>query len=460
MSNKLLSAVTDLDSVCTWNNPEIKKKIGRLSLLFVSNFFPPLNSGGYPQFCWDITQALRLRGHRVAVVTSKPNKRGDSKRNELSGEPASEEVYRILHLESDLDYYRPFDFFLNWKQRREENLSAFREILDELRPDVILIWGLWGLSKSLPALAEILMPDQTAYYLAGYWPVKEDLHSVYWRTPARQAVTRGIKRVGYFFARQLLKSEDQTKLKFTNTMCVSNALRESLIKKGLPLEKAKIVYNGIDTNQFEWSGRPVGWRDRGNPLSLLYAGQLAYHKGVHTAIEAIDILVNQAEVRNIRLAILGNGHPGYENFLRQMVSDRKLSEYIDFRDWVPRDQMPGVLLEFDALVLTSIYEEPLARIAQEAMAAGLVVIATPTGGTKELVRDGENGLTYPPGDPQGLAEKIEILCGDDELAEELRTVGRRTIVERFNIERTVDEVETFLIELASSAEQEQVTGIL
>jgi glycosyltransferase involved in cell wall biosynthesis len=455
MSSNPLHAVTGVSEPYAGNDSGMWKNGDRLNLLFISNFYPPLDSGGYPQLCWEIAQALRQRGHRVAVISSSPQRqKAQLEEKVLSREPAAEPIYRMLHLECDLNYYRPLDFFLNWKRRRDENLAMLGKVMDEIRPDVTLIWSLWGLSKSIAALVEARMPSRTAYYLAGYWPTGEDLHSVYWRKPARHPITRGLKRVGSYFARQQLESNNHVKLKFANVMCVSAALREKLVGKGLPLENARIVHNGIDIEQFAQRRRPDHRCDQTRKLRLLYAGQLAYHKGVHTAVEAIDILVNQLNVKDIHLTILGNGHPEYEAYLHRAVAESKLVGYIGFHDRIPRDQLPGLLSGFDALVLPSIYEEPLARIAQEAMAAGLVVVATSTGGTRELLREGENGLVFTPGDPRELAHKIAILSRDEETAERMRSAGRKTIVEHFNIDRAADEVEAYLVELAGQAGKE------
>jgi glycosyltransferase involved in cell wall biosynthesis len=129
-----------------------------------------------------------------------------------------------------------------------------------------------------------------------------------------------------------------------------------------------------------------------------------------------------------------------------MVTEEKLEANIEFRARVPREEMPALLHDFDALILPSIYEEPLARIAQEAMASGVILIGTLTGGTKELLLDGENGLAFMPEDPHGLAAQIERLLKDQELAQRLRLAGLNTIDERFSIERMVNEIESYLAE--------------
>jgi len=100
--------------------------------------------------------------------------------------------------------------------------------------------------------------------------------------------------------------------------------------------------------------------------------------------------------------------------------------------------------QFDVLVLPSIYDEPLARIVQEAMATGLVVVGTLTGGTKEILVDGVNGLAFPPGDASALAVQIARLADDPGLRLALARNGRRTVEEKFSLTRMVDEIEGYM----------------
>jgi glycosyltransferase involved in cell wall biosynthesis len=68
------------------------------------------------------------------------------------------------------------------------------------------------------------------------------------------------------------------------------------------------------------------------------------------------------------------------------------------------------------------------------MAAGRPVVATPVGGTPELVVDGETGLLVPPRDPEALAAALRRVLDDRELAERLGEAGRRRVSERFTLE--------------------------
>ncbi len=155
-------------------------------------------------------------------------------------------------------------------------------------------------------------------------------------------------------------------------------------------------------------------------------------------------LVNSKGMDKITLTLVGSGHPDYEMFLRELVEREHLQNYVTFLDPVSKEKMTEILQQFDVLIFPSIYEEPLARITQEAMASGLVVIGTTTGGTKEILRDGETGLTFAPEDADGLAEHVTRLSLDPDLCSRLAQAGSQAVLENFTLDKMVKEIEIFL----------------
>jgi glycosyltransferase involved in cell wall biosynthesis len=409
-----------------------------MRILFLSNFFPPARPGGYTQWCHEMTERLGRRGHTIGVLTSC---------HELEKAPASEQnIYRLLHLEGDLAYYQPLHFFTKWKKQHRENLVFLEQIVKDFAPDLLFVWGMWAMSKALPALAEQLLPGRVVYYLSDYWPSAIDMHTTYWQSPARGWLMQPPKRFLSKIAMSMLAKEGQPDLKLEHVMCVSTRVRDLLVEAGLPIQHARIIPGGTDVERF------LSVRERdylSEHLKLLYAGQLVQHKGVHTAIEAMARLVNERGLDHINLTLVGSGHPDYEAFLHDLVEREGLHDYVTFHSPVSKDEMPALLEQFDVLIFPSIYEEPLARITQEAMVSGLVVVGTTTGGTKEILRDGETGLTFAPEDAGGLAEQIARLMADPGLCRRLVQAGRQTVLENFTIDRMVKEIEAYLQDVLS-----------
>jgi hypothetical protein len=75
----------------------------------------------------------------------------------------------------------------------------------------------------------------------------------------------------------------------------------------------------------------------------------------------------------------------------------------------------------------------------------LSLVGTTTGGTKEILKDGETGFTFAPEDADGLAEQVTRLIIDPDLCWRLARAGRQTVLENFTLDKMVDEIEEYLV---------------
>jgi glycosyltransferase involved in cell wall biosynthesis len=408
-----------------------------VNILFITNLYPPHHLGGYELRCHDVVTKLEKRGHRVTMLTSTYG---------LERPVVENSVHRVLALESDTHHYQPASL-LRLRKDNRRNLGYLRQALADFQPDVIFIWGMWNLSKLIAQGAERQVGNKVVYSIADMWPTHTDAHTAYWQTPARRWFMRLPKRILATLIRPYLRLEGlPATLRLENVICVSKALRDNLVSAGVPVHNARVIYSGIVLDDFLSSTRDRTWRD--GKLSLLYVGRLVKEKGAHTAILALAELANQRNLNNLDLTLLGWGPPDYVSHLRALANDNGLGEHITFLDPIPRAEMPGLLSRFHVLLFPSIWEEPFSRTLLEAMASGLAVVGTTTGGSKEVVVDGENALTFTPGDAHDLARQIERLARDPALRKRLALAGARTVRERFDIERMVDQIEAYLLEVA------------
>jgi glycosyltransferase involved in cell wall biosynthesis len=403
-------------------------------ILLISTFYPPHVVGGWEQVVEECNQALKAGSHVTHVLTSTHGVQGPVH------EPG---VDRVLTMEADLGHYRPASL-LTYRKRVEKNLQATRDVIERFKPDVVFVHIMWNLTRGIPWLAEQLCPGRVMYYVADHWTCVPDPHEQYWNEQAVRPV-RGLvkRRLGPIALRWIRNCNRSFRLKFARVLCVSHAIRNELIEKaGLNPANLHVVYNGIDIARFYRDCSAA--RPPDGALSLLFAGSLVWHKGVHTAIEAMHVLRKTGQNTGIHLTIIGSGHPDYERQLRELVKRHDLERDVEFRGRVSRDEIADLLPGFDVLVFPSTWEEPLARITQEAMASGLVVIGTPTGGTREILKDGATGLTFRPGDAGGLARQIVRLRGNPKLYARLARQGQALIVEKCDLRRMNAEIETHL----------------
>lgn len=405
-----------------------------MRLLFLTNYYPPFERGGYEQNCRDIADALAARGHDVAVVTS------------ASGAKAVDErkVYRVLNLELDERPFRATVRSVSGACRpARQSVARFADVISRVSPDLLFVWGMWNLSKRLLEFAERQVGLRVAYYISDYWPMLPDPYVLHWQAPARNRLSAFPKQIlARFMVRHLTRNPDDYRPRFANAVCVSNAVRSSLLKAGLPLHRAAVIHNGINPAPFVSSARPSKPRRNGDPFALIYAGRLSPDKGVETAIDGIHDALRRGV--QATLTLVGRGSREYEARLHRKVRSLDLESRVAWNGWVEPTHLPELLARHDAFVYPSEWAEPLSLAVQQAMAARLPAIVTPVGGMPELVTHEHNGLFFSPGSPNQLADRISDLANDVVLADRIADAGQQTILSEFNIERMASELENYL----------------
>ena len=404
-----------------------------MRILFLTNFYPPLSRGGYEQWCQEVTDELRTRGHDIHVLTSRHER-------DATSQPEAEWIHRTLHLEMPFtSFSNGLLFFVNRTTREKENLAHLRRLIHDLEPDAVLVWGMWNLHRSLPALAEALMPGRVVYYIGDYWPTLPSQHEFYWEAPGRHWTTRGLKKLLGIPARQLLRRQERPPLAFAHALFPTAFLRDELKRKRVVFQKTQIIYGAIDTSLYSYRNRAGAAR----PLSLLYAGRLTHEKGVHTAIKAVGKLVHKHGIRTINLTIAGSGSAEYDAHLRQLAQKEQVEQLVTFLGPQPKEAMPALYDQADVLLFTSLWHEPFGRVLIEAMASGVVIIGTATGGAAEILIENENALVFPPGDAVTLAAQIARLIETPKLRQRLAQAARESTLDKFDLNRMATEIESY-----------------
>jgi len=168
----------------------------------------------------------------------------------------------------------------------------------------------------------------------------------------------------------------------------------------LGIDPAKILLgrNGVDLAKFRLGDRDAARRRLGfTGTTLLSVGNLIPLKGHDLAIRAL------ASLPEARLAIVGGG-PERAN-LERLAVRLGLGDRVRFFGRVPHDALPEIYLAADALLLLST-SEGLANVLIEAMACGTPVIATPVGGTPEVVTSPAVGELVAERNPAAAAAAI------------------------------------------------------
>jgi len=265
----------------------------------------------------------------------------------------------------------------------------------------------WGRRAALAAgIGRIVSSEQNAYRFKTYPPFR-------W---IEQRLTRATERV----------------------IACSEHVRDHLVRRvGLPPQKVALVYNGVDTDAFA----PVDPADpeRVEARAQLgigpgekvigTVGHLNRQKGHALLIEAMAGVLEYEPAA--RLVIAGRGPLRAQ--LEALAAAHGVADTVRFAGLV--GDVLRLLKALDVFVFPSLWEGfGIALI--EAMATGLPVVASATGGIKEIVEDGVSGLLVPVGDGRRLTEALIRVLYETTFARQLGSGGRVRVCERFSLERT------------------------
>jgi starch synthase len=213
--------------------------------------------------------------------------------------------------------------------------------------------------------------------------------------------------------------------------------------------KIRVVYNGIDTEQYQPDRNTDVIERLGIDLSrpsVVFVGRITRQKGLPYLMRACHDLPPDAQI------VLLAGAPDtkeiaaeVEGLAIQLRNARDDKGVIWVQEMLPKHEVVQVLTHATVFVCPSIYE-PMGIVNLEAMACETAVVATATGGIPEVVADGETGLLVPieqvadgtgtPVDPDrfvaDLAAAMTTLVTDPQRAEQMGLAGRRRAVEKFS----------------------------
>ena len=222
----------------------------------------------------------------------------------------------------------------------------------------------------------------------------------------------------------------------TLSLANSRAVAAELVQEGMPPERLRVLYNGVEAGTVEPSRRlairaQLGIGD--NSLVFAIVANLYPYKGHEDLLRALALIreslpadwallcIGRDEGRGVELAALGETLGVGQNV-------HWLGERTDARE---------LLASADAGLLCS-HEEGFSNSVLEGMAAGLSMVVTDVGGNAEAVLDGECGLVVPAADPAALGAAILRLACDGALRARLGAAARERVLARFTLERCAD----------------------
>jgi len=282
-------------------------------------------------------------------------------------------------------------------------------VLRRLRPDLIHIH-----------MAPMVIPVGTAARLAGIRHIVIQHHNDYARH--WDELNLGLRRWEFLLTRRA-----------NAVIAVSRAVaRMTAARVGLADGGVEVIPNGIDRETFE-TAAPVDpraeWRVAPDRPLVVHVARYLPTKRIEDFIEAAAIVAGRWGERHPDrpmpvFAAIGGGAPDLAEAYQRLIRHHKLERTVILAG--SRPDVPGLLKAAQLGVLAS-EMEGFGQVVMEYLAAGLPVVATNLDCIGEMLRDGEEALLVPTRAPQALADAIETLLSDAELARRLTQAGRRKL---------------------------------
>jgi L-malate glycosyltransferase len=213
---------------------------------------------------------------------------------------------------------------------------------------------------------------------------------------------------------------------------VSNDSKNVMAGCGVPPEKIRVIYGGVDTERFQ--PRP----ERGAAIRR----SLDLPESAVVAVMSANLVRQKGHSDYIKAAaLLKETHPeafhlfagsGDASAFLQEAKERNVADRVRFLGF--RTDMEDLFASSDFSVVASVAGEGVSGVLRESLACGVPVITTDVGGTAELVEDGRTGFVVPKSDPPALANAMRRIIEDKETAGRMRDEGRRMVLKNFSAE--------------------------
>lgn len=401
-------------------------------ILFVTSYYPP-ERGAAPTQCRETAIRLVQRGHQVTVLTTLPN-------YPTGAVPAEyRDKSRWTEVMDGVTVVRVWSFI-------STNKGFFQRLLGMLSFGFLA--GITGAGRVGRPDAIIVISPPLFNAIAGRmlaWrkrcPFFFNVHDLWPESAVQMGVLHNAAMI-----RLSEWLEWSTYRRAKEVWAVTEGIRETLIRKGLPAKKTALIPNGVDAARFHPTPRAearalLGWDDR---FTVVYAGTLGLAHGLHTIVEAADLLRDHPDVRFV---FVGDGVVRSE--LMAEAAARGL-ENVTFLPSVPHDEMPVVLAGADVCVV-SLRKLPLFQGARpskmfECMASGRPILLAVDGEARAIAeRDAGAALYVEPENAEAMVAGILELKDHPEWARELGQHGRAYALAHLDRERIIAEIEARVV---------------
>jgi len=390
-----------------------------MKILMLTQFFSPTRGGGEVMF-YQLANQLGKRGHKVFIIKHK-----------ILGSDKSEDY---LNLSSNVIIYEvnptvihkgglPAGIFQNVLYVLN-SIKTGLKIIKSNRVDVIHcnnyspVFAGWLLSKLTGVPLLVTVHDVALLHGYNFW-------EKWMRQFGRLSWIKAL--IGYL-------SELLTIKLSRNIHTVSKTSKNDILSFNSK-SNIVIISNSLDFEHYKFDGN-ITYED-----FILFIGRLVYYKHLEVVIEALKLLKNRCDVR---LVVLGDGPMRSE--WEGLVDRLNLKDRVEFKGYVSHKEKLHYLSKCRALLLPSIFEG-FGIVVLEAWAFRKPVIVVDVEPLNKIVEHGSDGFVVEKNLPATWARYIYLLMSSEELSKQLGDKGYRKLIERYSMDKYVNEMEKLYTEI-------------
>lgn len=280
------------------------------------------------------------------------------------------------------------------------------------------------------------------------------LHGNYLENPRFVGIWRKIykliEQIVLRYATMIISVGEEIKEKYANRYDLSSS-RCEVVRSGIELtnfyKAATFSREKINQKKEELNIKP-------GKLVIGKVSSLELRKGYKFAIRATQKII-RGNNKDIKFLFVGEGDQRAE--LERLVKKLGIDDRIIFTGF--RNDVDELMGIFDIFIFTSLMEG-LPQVLVQAAAAGKPIVSFKVEGAKEIIKDGINGFVVPPGDVNGLVEKVNYLLSDLEKTKEMGMNGKRIIGDRWDIGVMQEKVRNIYHKLISNKIQKYYRNMI
>ena len=397
-----------------------------MNILFVTESFYPDGIGGIHTYVCELAKILTNMGHKVYIITPRFNK-------ELSARGDIEGVkifrYNSASKGALLFIRRPILSIFN-------SAILFRKLRKKYYFDVV------NFHSALPAFG--------INFLCSKIKKVYTFHaSMYQEVIIQSRRKKYTKFFPLVFLLVIIKFIENINLKFANKIIVLSNFNKKQLHELYNIRESKIrvIPGGVDSGEYKPTTNKKAIRNKlnlpQNKIIFFTARRLVSRMGLENLLHAFSKIKNVHT--NIVLIIAGEGF--LKDKMKRIILEKDLGNFVFLKGRVTNEQLKLYYQVSDLFILPTEELEGFGLVTLEALASGLPVIATPVGGTIEILNPFNESLLFKDSSSNSIAEGILRLLENRDQLEGLQDKCRNYVLNKYTWEKIGLQFESLLREI-------------